>query len=248
MLRPALQRLSLRLGLAAALLASTLAGLPGAARAETLTLLVMEVPGLFNAAGRGRAVEGRGVELFSRLAREAGVQASFELTVTARAMLDAASRERSCVVGLARTPERVARFKWAGPISRSRLVLLARADDARRWSTLAELVGLRIAAIRHSVVAAQLREAGVAVDEVADDATALRMLLAQRIDLWAAHEMVMRYETRQLGEQAPRIALDVGVLETYLACHPQTSDALMARLQAAVALLTREGAFTTLKR
>lgn len=217
------------------------------ARGEALTLLVMQTPGLFSADAGTRAIEGRGVTVFTRLGVLAGVSVQFEPSVTARAMLETEHRANTCTVGLARTPEREPRFKWAGPISRSRLVLMARAADPRSWSGLQALQGLRIGAIRQSVVAGRLLAAGLAVDEVASDAISLRMLQAERIDLWATNELTLRYELAQPGAPRLREALELGWLETFLACHPQLDEALLARLNAGILQLAREGLLSSIK-
>jgi len=224
-----------------------LVGSVAAARAETLTLLVMETPGLFVSHPKTRVVEGRGVPVFTRLGALAGVDVRFEPSVTARAMRDAEQHPNTCIVGLARTPEREAHFKWAGLLARSRLVLMARATDPRRWADLQALRGLRIGAIRQSVVAGRLHAAGLPVEEVASDAISLRMLMAERIDLWATSDLTLRYELARPDAPRLREALELGVLESFLACHPQLDEALLARLNAALAQLVREGQFSTVK-
>eukprot|EP01034_Spumella_vulgaris_P005429 gene5429-6928_t len=72
--------------------------------------------------------------MLRRLAKHANIgEPLFEQTITARALLDANTRPGTCAVGMGRSPEREAQFLWAGPISRAELVLLARADDTRRF-------------------------------------------------------------------------------------------------------------------
>jgi len=234
-------------GGALSMLLLLLVGSVAAARAETLTLLVMETPGLFVSQPKTRVVEGRGVAVFTRLGALAGVDVRFEPSVTARAMRDAEQHPNTCIVGLARTPEREAHFKWAGLLARSRLVLMARATDQRRWADLQALRGFRIGAIRQSVVAGRLHAAGLPVEEVASDAISLRMLMAERIDLWATSDLTLRYELARPDAPRLREALELGVLESFLACHPQLDEALLARLNAALAQLVREGQFSTVK-
>jgi len=234
-------------GGALSMLLLLLVGSVAAARAETLTLLVMETPGLFVSHPKTRVVEGRGVPVFTRLGALAGVDVRFEPSVTARAMRDAEQHPNTCIVGLARTPEREAHFKWAGLLARSRLVLMARATDQRRWADLQALRGFRIGAIRQSVVAGRLHAAGLPVEEVASDAISLRMLMAERIDLWATSDLTLRYELARPDAPRLREALELGVLESFLACHPQLDEALLARLNAALAQLVREGQFSTVK-
>lgn len=217
------------------------------ARGEALTLLVMPTPGLFGANAGSKAIEGRGVAVFTRLGVLAAVSLRFEASVTARALLDTERNPNTCTVGLARTPEREPRYKWAGPISRSRLVLMARAADPRSWPDLQALQGLHIGAIRQSVVAGRLHAAGLAVEEVASDAISLRMLQAERIDLWATNELTLRYELAQPGAPRLRQALELGWLETFLACHPQLDEALLARLNAGIVQLAREGLLSSIK-
>jgi len=188
------------------------------------------------------------VDMLRRLARHAGMaEPQFEQTVTARALLDASTRPGTCAVGMGRSPEREAQFLWAGPISRAELVLLARADDKRLFDSLDDARNLSIGAIRNSVAAVRLRAQNLQVEEVSDDATNLRKLQAQRIDLWAANAFVAREEMRNAVPPLPKVVLSFGLIENFIACHPQMDPGLFAAIRQAVAMLTREGVFSTVK-
>lgn len=226
--------------------------LAGPARAadgpSPVTFPLPETPAVFVRDPVTGAFSGRGIDMLRRLARHAGLpEPQFEHTVTARALLDANTRPGTCAVGMGRSPEREAQFLWAGPISRSELVLLARSDDTRQIATLEDARSLTIGVVRNSVAAQRLRGLNMQVEEVGDDATNLRKLQARRIDLWAANGFVVREELRQAKAPLPEVRLSFGVIETFIACNPQMDEAVFASIRRAVATLTREGAFSTIK-
>ncbi|MEH0164975.1 substrate-binding periplasmic protein [Roseateles microcysteis] len=213
-----------------------------------ITFLLPETPAVFVRDPATGVFSGRGIDMLRRLAKHANIgEPLFEQTITARALLDANTRAGTCAVGMGRSPEREAQFLWAGPISRAELVLLARADDTRRFASLEDARNLTIGAIRNSVVAQRLRAQNLQVEEVADDATNLRKLQAQRIDVWAANGFVAREELRNAIAPPPKVVLSFGLIETFIACNPQMDEALFAAIRQAVATLTREGAFSTVK-
>lgn len=213
-----------------------------------ITFLLPETPAVFVRDPVTGSFSGRGIAMLNRLAKHAGLaEPQFEQTVTARALLDASTRPGTCAVGMGRSPEREAMFLWAGPISRAELVLLARADDPRSLTSLSDARNLTIGVIRNSVAAQQLRNQNLQLEEVADDATNMRKLQAKRIDLWAANAFVAKEEMRNAVAPAPKTVLSFGLIETFIACNPQLDDALMASIRQAVATLTREGAFSTIK-
>ncbi len=213
-----------------------------------ITFLLPETPAVFVRDPATGSFSGRGIAMLNRLAKHAGLaEPQFEQTVTARALLDASTRPGTCAVGMGRSPDREALFQWAGPISRAELVLLARADDPRSLTSLTDVRNLTIGVIRNSVAAQQLRTHNLQLEEVADDATNLRKLQAKRIDLWAANAFVAKEELRNAVPPPPRTVLSFGLIETFIACHPQLDEALMSSIRQAVATLTREGAFSTIK-
>lgn len=234
----------------AALLGFALLALPVLA-ADTpprVTFLTPETPAVFMRDPVTGVFSGRGIDMLRRLAKHAGMaEPQFEQTVTARALLDAGTRPGTCAVGMGRSPEREAQFLWAGPISRAELVMLARADDKRRIASLEDTRNLTIGAIRNSVAAVRLRALNLQVEEAGDDATNLRKLQAQRIDLWAANGFVAREQLRNATAPVPKVVLSWGLIETFIACNPQMDEALFAAIRQAVVTLTREGAFSTIK-
>ncbi|MDM4765862.1 transporter substrate-binding domain-containing protein [Pelomonas sp. SE-A7] len=215
--------------------------------AEPLILLVAETPGVF-IKDASSGFSGPGIDRMRRMAQLAGLdEPRFEWTIAPRALLDTATRPGTCFVGLGRSPEREAQYQWAGPISRAELVLVARPDDNRKLASLAEAREMTLGVIRNSVAARQLQASGMHLEEVADDATNVRKLMARRIDLWAANGYVVAKELQHLPEPHPRVVLRFGLIETYVACHLQLSRDTMAVLRQALATMIREGAFSTVK-
>ncbi len=145
------------------------AAVAGPALGQTLTFLLPPTPGLFVLGPARKTVGGPGVEAFQRVSAAAGLESRYVPAVGVRGLADAQRLPHHCATS-ARSAEREPLFRWAGPVGRARLVLYARADDARALSRLDEAQGTRIGAARGSLPASLLRAAGLQVEEVSDEA------------------------------------------------------------------------------
>lgn len=101
----------------------------------------------------------------------------------------------SVLFSTTRTDSREASFHWVGPISDNRVVLMARKSDAISIGSIESInqSDLKIAVIRDDIGAERLQELGVAparIQTAISNASALAMLNADRVDLWAYGEDV----------------------------------------------------------
>lgn len=138
-----------------------------------------------------------------------------------------------------RTPEREKLFKWAGPITDSRVVLLAKKSRALRISTAADLQHLRIGSIRDDVGEQLVRGLGVQDSQLnlAANADAMvQQLLAGRTDLWATNLTVATWFIRNAGLEPDDFESVYTLQEGQLwyAFNPAVSDAQVAELQKAL--------------
>ena len=101
-----------------------------------------------------------------------------------------------------RTQQREDLFHWVGPITTTRIVLLARASDQVTINSLADIHGYTIGAIRDDVGDQLIRSAGVkpeAIKNIANATSLAKMLAKGRIDLWAYEENVARWYIKMAG-------------------------------------------------
>ncbi len=212
----------------------------GAARADTVDMLLFENPGLFDVSPQGE-VGGPGARLLQRVSTVSGVGLRLQVMPIARILLTLEQQPGTCAAGLARTPEREAALRWAGPVSSSAMVLYGRLDEKRSVQGLEDLRGAVIAAQRQSVPVAWLRDHGLQVQEARDAPTALRMLQAQRVDYWLVNDLLAQHTFRGLGSTPARPLHTFGRIDGYLVCHRDTPAATMARFQGALDQLRRDG-------
>lgn len=139
----------------------------------------------------------------------------------------------------ARTPEREKLFKWAGPITTNRVVLLAKKSRGMRINSPADLQHLRIGSIRDDVAEQLVRALGVQESQLSlaanGDALA-HQLQAGRIDLWAYDQNVAQWFLRNAGfdpdDFESLYTLQEGQL--WYAFNLEVSDAQVAELQKAL--------------
>ncbi|NOH79656.1 amino acid ABC transporter substrate-binding protein [Vibrio sp. RE86] len=101
-----------------------------------------------------------------------------------------------------RTPLREEIFQWAGPISKTRIVVLAKKSKNISISHALELAQYRIGVIRDDVGEQLLLEAGVPRDSMVESSipdTLAKQFLKDRIDLWAYEENVAKWWLKQAG-------------------------------------------------
>jgi ABC-type amino acid transport substrate-binding protein len=211
------------------------------ARAEGVDMLVFLNPGLFEQAPDGR-ITGPGGDMIARIAAVSGVAVRIQVLPPTRVMQTLVQQVGACVAGVARLPDNESQLRWLGVLSNSTLMLYGRLDEKRRVSGANDLRRATVVVQRHSLPATWLRERGLAMQEVRDTTTALRMLQARRVDYWLVNELVAQRTFQSLGGDLPARPLQsFGQIVTHLACHRDTAPAELDRLRAAVEQLRRDG-------
>jgi polar amino acid transport system substrate-binding protein len=225
----------LRLALTSLLLAAS------TAIADSVEVLVYPVAGIFDI-GPADEIRGPGKRVLARIEALSGVTLHTRVLPGSRVLRSVLAEPGVCAAGMARLPEREANLHWTGVLASGTMTLYGRHDETRRITGVADLRGASIVARRESGPAAWLREHGIPAHEVRDTATSLRMLQNRRVDYWLVNELSVRHELTQLGGATPPKPLhEFGRLDAYLACNKQTREDILARLQAAVAQLKRDG-------
>lgn len=221
-------------------LLALLSSLATASQAPTLEIVVYPNAGLFEVE-EGRFT-GPGAPMLARLQAVSGVRLTARSLPIARALQPGVLKPGACLVGLPRTAEREAHYRWAGPWSSSSITLYGRAAETRRVDGPDDMRGAQIAVLREALPAAWLKERGLPGYEVNDVATGLRMLQAGRVDYWLGNDVVTRFAIRAGVEgPAPRVLYSFGRIDLHMACHPQTPAELVERLHTSLDQLRRSG-------
>ena len=178
-----------------------------------------------------------------------GIDHTITLLPWKRALLMAQTQPNTCVYSTTRTPEREALFKWVGPTHENDWTLFGLAKRNFKLTTLEDARGLRIGAYNGDVRGDALTARGFEVDSVQDRVSNPRKLLVGRIDLWASG---MRMGTSIVAENGWSGQI-VPVLtfqrtELYLACNRGVPDRLVAKMNAALQAIKREGIAAAIER
>ena len=140
-----------------------------------------------------------------------------------------------------RTEARETLFEWVGPISSDRVVLMARRDNNIEIDSIEQLneSDLNVAVILEDIGAQRLQELGVNPDSIhtaINNASALAMLNANRVDLWAYGEDVAFWlmDTRGYNRQDFEPVYTLSEANLYFALNKDTDPELVERFHKAV--------------
>lgn len=156
---------------------------------------------------------------------------------------------------MARTEAREHQYRWIGPVYRRRSYLWAlassnRAEQARKG----ELGTLTVSVVRGYASLDELRKTGIAernISEATDDAQNLKKLLAGRVDLIPANDLVLAWKLRAEGIPPETLVALFDITspdsnEYYFGIHRNADDTEVSLLQNALDNLRQSGEFDRL--
>ena len=190
----------------------------------------------------GTRVIGSGTEKVAEIMARTGTPYTIELLPWKRAYLALQQRDNACLFSTTRTPERETLFHWVGPTDEADWVLLGRADRRYRLQTLEDARELRIGTYNGDARDSYLRERGFLVDPAPNDLLNPEKLLLDRIDLWAGSLKRGNAALRRFGWGGKIVPVLVfNKVRVYLACNRAVPAPLIARMNAAVDAMVRDG-------
>ena len=142
---------------------------------------------------------------------------------------------------MARLPDREKLFKWVGPIGPDDWIMLAKADSKITLETLNDARKYKIGAYKGDAIAETLAKQGLNPIVALRDQDNAKKLVSGQIDLWATGDPAGRYLARQDGVTGLKTVLRFNSAELYLALNKDVSDETVAKLQAALDQLRKEG-------
>lgn len=142
---------------------------------------------------------------------------------------------------MARLPDREKLFKWVGPIGPDDWIMLAKADSKITLETLDDARKYKIGAYKGDAIAETLAKQGLKPIVVLRDQDNAKKLVSGQIDLWATGDPAGRYLARQDGVTGLKTVLRFNSAELYLALNKDVPDETVAKLQAALDQLRKEG-------
>jgi polar amino acid transport system substrate-binding protein len=142
---------------------------------------------------------------------------------------------------MARLPDRERLFKWVGPIGPDDWIMLAKADSKISLENLEEARKYRIGAYKGDAIAETLAKQGLKPIVVLRDQDNAKKLVSGQIDLWATGDPAGRYLARQDGVNGLKTVLRFNSAELYLALNKDVPQATVAKLQAALDQMRKDG-------
>ncbi|MBV4460810.1 ABC transporter substrate-binding protein [Pseudomonas sp. COR58] len=142
---------------------------------------------------------------------------------------------------MARLPDREKLFKWVGPIGPDDWIMLARADSKITLETLNDARKYKIGAYKGDAIAQTLTKQGLKPAVVLRDQDNAKKLVSGQIDLWATGDPAGRYLARQDGVTGLKTVLRFNSAQLYLALNKEVPDETVARLQAALDQMRKDG-------
>jgi polar amino acid transport system substrate-binding protein len=142
---------------------------------------------------------------------------------------------------MARLPDREKLFKWVGPIGPDDWIMLAKADSKISLESLEQARKYKIGAYKGDAIAETLAKQGLKPIVVLRDQDNAKKLVNGQIDLWATGDPAGRYLARQDGVTGLKTVLRFNSAELYLALNKDVPDEMVAKLQAALDQLRKEG-------
>ena len=242
----------LRLLLAALVAAAPILAGPAPARAQSpdrFTYLTEEYYP-FNYTEDGR-VMGLSVDVLRMVWKQLDVpDQPIEILPWARAVELTEHQPGTVLFGMARTPHRESRFRWAGPIVNVRFVLIAKKAKHIRIKSLDRLGGYCIGTVRgdiaHTLISPHLSEC--TLEAVADMKQNVRKLIQDRLDMVA-------YEEHSWPALVARMGIDPEQFETvfvlsetpiYFAFHPDTPTRTVSEFQKALDAVKASGEYRSM--
>lgn len=223
--------------------------LTGSVRAadSTLVLLTENFPP-YNMARNGKNfaqdenIQGIAVDIVREIFKRADISYSLTLRFPWERIYKLALEKPGYgVFVMARLPEREKLFKWVGPIGPDDWIMLAKADSRITLDSLEQARKYRIGAYKGDAIAETLAKQGLNPIVVLRDQDNARKLVNGQIDLWATGDPAGRYLARQEGVSDLKTVLRFNSAELYLALNKEVPDDVVARLQAALDELRKEG-------
>lgn len=221
------------------------AGRPCHAESYPLTFLTEENPP-FHFTDKG-VLKGLAVEVLQRMWERMG-EPRREISVMpwARAYEAAQTKPGTVLFVTARLPAREKLFKWVGPITTSKLVLITTRDNEIRLRSDADIGRYRIGVVTDDVAEIIMRSMGIPNDRLdasPDHSTSVRKLLAGRIDLMVKGEKSLNEFLKGIGQKPEdfKALRKVAGVQVCFAFHRDTPDAVIKQYQDALNSLKADG-------
>jgi polar amino acid transport system substrate-binding protein len=207
---------------------------------QRLALVTEEYPP-FNMSGADGKATGVSTDIVQELMREAHVDIKIEVVPWKRAIMEAEKIPDTCVYSMSRTAEREEKYLWIGPLVSNEWAIFAKVGASAYPGTIGEVKDSNIGSYAGDAIVDYLQSRDYRVDAAPNDDVNPNKLLNGRIDFWATGKLIGLYRLKQQNIDNIKPIFVFNKTEMYLACNRQSSPALIARLNVALAAMRRRG-------
>ncbi len=218
-----------------------------ASGADNITFMTEQYPP-FNYE-EGGEVKGIAVDLLDAMLKEMGSSKSkkdFQVLPWAQGYKRVQSENNTCLFSTTLTDARKDMFKWAGPLSATKISLLAKKGSGVSIASAADLGKYKYGVIRDDVGQQLLEEAGVSKDNMditSKNEANIKKLDKGRIDAWAYEESSAFFQLKSAGLNPGDYEVVYVLKEATLqyAFNKGVSDAVVAEFQKALEAVKAKG-------
>ncbi|MES2949278.1 MAG: ABC transporter substrate-binding protein [Pseudomonadota bacterium] len=208
--------------------------------AEGLVLTTEEAPPFNYSSDGGKSIVGSATEAVHEMFKRAKLGYTITLYPWVRAIDMARTGKDTCVFSTTRTEEREKSFLWVGPVAQSNWVFFAKADSSIKLERLDDAKKFKIGSYRGDALALYLKGLGFNIDEAYYDEQNVKKLEGGRIDLWATGSQNGPFFANKINLTFKQV-LDFKKTELYLACNLSVAPETIAKLNAAVQAMAKDG-------
>ncbi|ROU00963.1 ABC transporter substrate-binding protein [Marinobacter sp. R17] len=145
------------------------------------------------------------------------------------------------------TDDRKPLFKWVGPLTNNLWTIFTAANSKLKINRLDDIRGLTIGGYRNDVKTVYLEKHGFKVSQLdSDDLNPKRLELGQ-IDVWIGDRLAGPYVASQQDVEGLIPAYSFNKTELYLAMNPDTSDAVVQKLQDGLKAIHENGMYQAIE-
>ena len=206
---------------------------------HNLTIFTEEYPPFNYQNSKTGSLEGIYVDIVDYILKDINsnlTRNDIQLVPWARGYRTTLGEKDTAIFAITWTEERDPLFKWVGPVTPNKQVLIAKKDKNITINSVADLKNYNIGVVRDDIAEQLLRGMGLTdqnIHQVHTPVLNARMIDGGRIDMWAYGEGVARHILRTTLGSAENYET-VYVLtesEMYIGFNPETSDEVIATFQ-----------------
>lgn len=193
----------------------------------------------YNYRGKNGELQGIAVSLLENAYQHANVsfdKNKIQLRPWPRTYRNVLVRPNTMLFSMTRTKEREKLFKWAGPISKTKVVLLAKRSNNVMINSASDLSNYIVGGIRNDIGLTLARDLIVNNGQFrafSSGSAIAKMLNLGRIDLWAYEENVAKHFLKELNLDLENfeVVYTLSEAELYFAFNEKTDQTIIDGLQ-----------------